>query len=303
MAVKAKVKVDIKEMITQQVIEALETKGKDWNKSWTSSTCMPVNIKSKKAYSGLNVVLLTLKSMAKEYKSNTWGTFAQITAAGGEVIKGSKSTPITYYTTYETTKDGELGKAFVLKYYNVFNLDQTSLADDEKFKPKLKTLTETSKEIQSMLDNYDCKVQHFNQDRAFYRVSNDTVTMPLKEQFNTINDYHSVLLHEVVHSTGAKHRLDRVLAHQEERTQEERAFEELIAELGSMFLGNYFNTSSSEIVDGNVCYIKSWLKALKNDKNYIFKASRDASKAFKFLIPTCTEDEAIEATERELQTA
>ncbi|AFE58126.1 antirestriction protein [Rahnella aquatilis HX2] len=59
------------------------------------------------------------------------------------------------------------------------------------------------------------------------------------------------------------------------------AFEELIAELGSAFL-----MADLGIV-GEVqheSYIASWLKALKNDKRYIFKAASVASKAHRYLI-------------------
>lgn len=59
------------------------------------------------------------------------------------------------------------------------------------------------------------------------------------------------------------------------------AYEELIAELGSVFL----------MVDLGILgevqhesYIASWLKALKNDKRYIFKAASAASKAHRYLM-------------------
>lgn len=62
---------------------------------------------------------------------------------------------------------------------------------------------------------------------------------------------------------------------------EDYAFEELIAELGSAFL-----MADLGIV-GEVqheSYIASWLKALKNDKRYIFKAVSAASKAHRYLM-------------------
>lgn len=59
------------------------------------------------------------------------------------------------------------------------------------------------------------------------------------------------------------------------------AEEELVAELGSAFL-----MADLGIV-GEVqheSYIASWLKALKNDKRYVFKAASEASKAHRYLM-------------------
>ena len=61
---------------------------------------------------------------------------------------------------------------------------------------------------------------------------------------------------------------------------EEYAFEELVAELGSAFLMADFGVSGDVQHES---YIASWLKSLKNDKRYIFKAASAASKAHKYL--------------------
>ncbi|PLO74385.1 DNA primase, partial [Klebsiella michiganensis] len=59
------------------------------------------------------------------------------------------------------------------------------------------------------------------------------------------------------------------------------AEEELVAGLGSAFLmadlGVYGEVQHES-------YIASWLKALKNDKRYIFKAASAAAKAHSYLI-------------------
>jgi antirestriction protein ArdC len=49
--------------------------------------------------------------------------------------------------------------------------------------------------------------------------------------FNSANGYHSTLLHESVHATGHKSRLDRDFS--KRFGDESYAFEELVAELGS----------------------------------------------------------------------
>jgi antirestriction protein ArdC len=55
--------------------------------------------------------------------------------------------------------------------------------------------------------------------------------MPPMAAFNSANGYHSTLLHESVHATGHKSRLDRDFS--KRFGDESYAFEELVAELGS----------------------------------------------------------------------
>lgn len=62
---------------------------------------------------------------------------------------------------------------------------------------------------------------------------------------------------------------------------EDYAFEELIAELGSAFLMADLDVSGDVQHES---YIASWLKALKNDKRYIFKAASAASIAHRYLM-------------------
>ncbi len=62
-------------------------------------------------------------------------------------------------------------------------------------------------------------VKHEPGNRAFYSITNDSITMPERGQFKDSVDgngqvteaasekYLSVLLHEMAHATGAKHRL------------------------------------------------------------------------------------------------
>lgn len=81
-----------------------------------------------------------------------------------------------------------------------------------------------------------------------------------------------------MHWSGGKNRLNREM--KGKFGSEDYAYEELIAELGSAFL------MADLGILGEVqheSYIASWLKALKNDKRYIFKAASVASKAHRYL--------------------
>ena len=59
---------------------------------------------------------------------------------------------------------------------------------------------------------------------------------------------------------------------------------ELIAEMASCFLAAELNIPNGEPLDNHAAYLKSWLADMKDDPNYIFRASRQASKVCDFLL-------------------
>jgi antirestriction protein ArdC len=71
-------------------------------------------------------------------------------------------------------------------------------------------------------------------DRAFYRSSADFVMLPDTTAFESYEHYLATALHEVVHWSGAKKRLDRDLSGR--FGSHSYAAEELVAELGAAFL-------------------------------------------------------------------
>jgi antirestriction protein ArdC len=80
--------------------------------------------------------------------------------------------------------------------------------------------------------------------------------MPPMAAFNSANGYHSTLLHESVHATGHKSRLDRDFS--KRFGDESYAFEELVAELGSAMLCAHCGIDG-EMQENHVAYIANWL--------------------------------------------
>ena len=98
--------------------------------------------------------------------------------------------------------------------------------------------------------------------------------------------FYSTILHEAVHATGHKTRLNR-----EQRCDRfssecaDYAFEELVAEMGSLFIASSAGIPQSECeFQNHASYIESWLKSLRNDNMYIFRAAAEASKAAAYLL-------------------
>jgi antirestriction protein ArdC len=103
--------------------------------------------------------------------------------------------------------------------------------------------------------------------------------MPERHLFETDEGYADCLLHELTHSTGPALSRDMTGRFGEESY----AFEELVAQLGSVFmakeLGVPYDMSAHE---NSAAYLKSWLSTLKMDKNFLMRASAQASESVKF---------------------
>ena len=85
------------------------------------------------------------------------------------------------------------------------------------------------------------------------------------------------------HWTGGEKRLARV--QRCGRFSKDYAFEELIAEMGSLFVATSAGIPQSETeFQNHASYIDSWLSNLRSDNMYIFKAAAEASKAAGYLL-------------------
>ena len=279
----------IRQEVTQKVIAdlkkyELEGKSPTWIKPWRTNgeNGLPQNLDGRN-YSGINNLVLLLTKESKGYTSDRWGTFKAIKDNGGIVKKGETATPAFFYKRHlfkEKSENGiavrdENGKpmvnsVYLLRYYNVFNVSQTTLKTEVDLQ---ENLGETRYSGLSELVGCSKAVIDYGYDKACYSVDADRICMPALRQFKTEEDYWATLLHEMVHWTGHESRMDRF-------KQFSYPTEELIAELGASFLCAEFN------VDGNLQhseYIHSWIKELEGDSKHIFKAAAQASQAHRMI--------------------
>jgi len=128
--------------------------------------------------------------------------------------------------------------------------------------------------------------------RAFYAPALDVIQLPERSAFANATDYYGTALHELTHWTGHPDRCNRVLSSRAHI--EAYAFEELVAEMGSAFLGNYCGLPGQL---QHASYIDSWLQALRCDKRLIFMAASMAQKAADYLLPELLSTEALAAAQ------
>lgn len=275
---------DLQQQVTDQIVAILESGTSPWVKPWgsTAATGMPHNHGTGKAYQGINVLILWAAAAERGFTSSAWLTYKQAQAAGGQVRKGEKGTTITFYKPIQIEKEGEQKTIPMMKTFTVFNTDQidgleVAITDEQ---PKEFTADERTEAAVRLFECYRERtgVGFVNAGySASYTPMHDTIQMPERQGFTKESGYAATLLHEAVHSTGHRDRLDRF----KDTSKKGYAFEELVAEIGAAFLCCDLGITNE--MEQHASYIDSWLKALKDDRTLIFKAAAKASKAYELI--------------------
>ena len=116
-------------------------------------------------------------------------------------------------------------------------------------------------------------------DCASYSKVLDSVQMPERTSFDSVEEYYSTLFHELTHSTGHPTRLNRsTLTYFERFGDHNYSREELVAEMGAAFLAGYCGIESRTI-NNSAAYLANWLVTLKNDPRMVLVAASQAQKA------------------------
>ena len=271
------------EIITDTIIQKLEQGVIPWRKPWSGGG-LPQNFVSGKRYRGINLTLLNLS----DYSSPYWLTFKQAGELGGRIKKGEKSTMVVFWKWLQVTdvdeEDRSIDKQIpFLRYYRVFNLEQTEGIDytSEESAIDFKPIENCERVVHEMSD---CPVIRHKGTRAFYSPSEDYIQMPPAGSFVSCEEYYSTLFHEMAHSTGHERRLNRSsLSDYAPFGSKTYGTEELIAEFSASFLCGHTGIEQ-ETVDNSAGYIGGWLKKIREDKKMLVFAAAKAQKAVDYIL-------------------
>ena len=196
-------------------------------------------------------------------------TFKQIKSLDGAVNKGEKSERVFFFTAYDKEKiaekdftsgnrkinKGDTYETTILcpKFYPVFNLSQTTLAD-------VQTDVVLNEDFQSVLDYHNPEIITHDKGEACYVPSLDIIRMPSLKYFESEESYQAILCHELAHWTMHEKRLNRAV---DFSCKLSYAKEELIAELSSAMLSAHFGIKTD--LENHASYIDSWLKNLTDE--------------------------------------
>jgi antirestriction protein ArdC len=270
---------NIYDQITERIIAMLEKGTVPWRKPWQVQTGLPRNLVSKKAYRGINTLLLH----AMNYESPYWLTFKQALDLGGNVRKGEKACPVVFWKQLEIEdkQTGEAEKIPMMRFYFVFNVAQ---CDGLKNIPAMTEATAPSQPEAIIAAMPQRPAIKHGMSKAFYAPSADEVAMPDRARFDTEAGYFSVLFHELIHSTGHKSRLNRpTLTESAGFGSNPYCKEELIAEMGAAFLCGQAGIAE-QTLENSAAYVENWLTQLQNDKKLIVQAAGQAQRAADFIL-------------------
>ena len=287
--------------ITDRIIAELEAGRLPWVQPWGTSgvaapLALPKNAATGRRYSGINVLILWGAVVERGYAGQSWLTFRQALALGGNVRKGERGTTVVYADRFipgeERERAQETGKdaraIHFLKRFTVFNVEQCDglppglaatapPADTSLIEPRVQTLIATS--------GAEFRI---GGERAYYDVLGDFIRVPPPQAYFQPIDWHRTALHELGHWTGHASRLGREVANS--FGSKKYAQEELVAEMTAAF-----TCAALGIVPTvrHADYIGSWLEVLREDNRAIVRAASAASKASDFLLAFAPEPEAV----------
>jgi len=281
----------------EQIIKLMEVQIKNPKKRWDAPfnnlNSRPTNAKTKNVYRGINAMMTTFDTYFSKYKYCLYATKAQWKLLGNAPKAGAKPIPIVFYKPrFEESKVDPTRKVqtgALLLYSKSFNFEQT---EGDYTPPVFKTGKQYSIDaIDQFVKSTKVEIKHKEEGRCFYNQTGDYINMTSKINFKDTKEadatvhYYSTLFHELTHSTGHESRTGRIKRNKEKLPfYNEYAFEELVAELGSVLFGQQFNIEKT-IRGNHIQYLNSWIKALKTDYTLIGDALAQSQKAVDYFQP------------------
>jgi antirestriction protein ArdC len=290
----------IRRQITAQLVQAIERGVLPWRRPWRRSpnTGRAANVASKRPYNGINPLLLELHRMEHDLGSRWWGTFNQWSDLGCRVMRRPEHVdrgkwgcrivfyrPVTKRHVDPETGDETEDRFFVMRQWTVFNADQVDGADEWQTSDDAPgdTIPDYAP-AERLIAATDADVRQHG-DRAYYKRpvgpwpdhhDGDYIVVPPKHRFDPMGSYYETILHELGHWSEVRLGWD----HQ----QAGYAMGELVAEMAASFLSTGLGVPQGESLENHASYLKSWLKEMKDDPAFIFKASTQASKVCDYLL-------------------
>jgi antirestriction protein ArdC len=275
---------EVYSMITQKIIEELEQGIVPWHKPWKASD-VPRSFSTGKPYQGINLLYLATTARLMNYESPFWITYKNAIKQGGYVKRGEHAIPVVYWKkVVKEDEDGEKKFYSFLKYDNVYNLDQTEGVKNVPCIGQV-VINNPIEECEKIVLGFKNQpnTEHGG-DRAYYNSNFDKIVLPKLNSFDSAENYYCTRFHEMIHSTGHASRLNRKsIVDACKFGDTNYSEEELIAEIGAAYLCGCAGIENL-VVNNSVAYIANWLTKLRNDKQFIVKASSKAQRAANFVL-------------------
>ena len=287
--------------LTQHLINLLHQNINPWHRDWTTffGKGPHRNLDTGHVYTCSNPAILELWTALRCYNHPLWIGAGQAKKHGWRPREGSKGCAImlpVQITYPKRDQDGNemkdadgnplVGSFRSFKYKKIFNvqdIEGNNDAAEAKLQEKIRQECEsfTPLEPTARLEGAERVLGAWSVpttwagNNAFYSPSEDRITMPPVDQFNTSEGMYATWAHEQIHSTGHSSRLNRPLGGA--NGSEVYAREELVAELGAYLLCRKLQINSNS--SNHAAYLKHWIGVLQEGPDVLRKVLGDASKA------------------------
>jgi antirestriction protein ArdC len=274
---------DLHARLAATILAQLETADPaSWAPPWHGADPMPRNARTGRRYRGINVLALWCAAQVHGYADARWATYRQWVALGAQVRKAERGTLVLFYKELSRRTEVEPtdGAPFVARAAYVFNAAQVDAAP-----PPTDALTpgvtpDPLPTFDAFVAATGAAIQH-DGNRAFYAPATDIIHLPQRTAFHTPTGYAGTLAHELMHWTGASHRLARNLTGR--FGARAYAAEELVAELGAAFVLADLDIARTPHPD-HAAYCAFWAPLLRSDPRALSTAASQASRAADYLI-------------------
>lgn len=321
-----KTKATVYDVIRDRMIEAIDKTGNlPWKRNWRLNNDLvgrgrdvngrlitgPINLISRKQYTGVNVSLLSACASPVFATMKQWSglgcTLKYQTDVKGNLIldeKGEPKLPDRYACVFYTKvlgkrEDGEDKKKpySLLRYYGLYSVDDVNMSDSAtKLLDRLRLDEEGPKRENVTLTDYHALVEWMTEKLGLVvkygnpalQPSNSHIYMPTTEEYNDGTGFYycQSFMHEMTHWAGAPAQLDRA------SVKRNNPIEEMTAEIGSQFLLNVLCIQHGidiETIDteNSAAYVAGWRSRIKDEPNtinLIMRASSEAQKRVDYIL-------------------
>jgi len=253
-----------------------------WKRTWNVTAELPTNASTGHVYQGMNRFFLMVMGVTYVATNTQWKalkaviqwdkkpypipllrpTFAPMKDSKGNVMKDSKGNVMTRKT----------GFAGYVAYASTMQVGwKEPVAETIVFEPVAA--------MERFIESIGVDLRHGGAS-AHYSPSMHYVQMPVAESFMSVTEYYRTLAHELVHWTAHATLTDRRDDVRKAHGTNAKAYEELIAEIGSCLIASELGIGVDPMFATNhIQYIKYWLEMMKGDSGIIIKAASQAEDA------------------------
>lgn len=286
------------EALVASLISLLEAGTSPWRREWDArSSGHHANLRSGRRYRGVNPVLLALGMHLRGSVLPYWCGWGEAKALGLSPRQGSRAVhvlqPLVHRRAVSSVQsrdqDNDANGTWIsFRPVPLFNaadlvgsalpglLQQRAAAANARIRPEPERLAAA----EAVLQRWPVPMNHGGS-QACYCPQADCIVLPERRAFHSAEAFYATWAHEVIHSTGHVTRLNRDLSGSFGSPSYAR--EELVAELGSVLLGDRLEIGSD--LANHAAYLASWVTLLQESPRLLLQVLGDVRRAVDLIVP------------------